>query len=161
MLYLLMGFFMGGYFFFLLMRPWKKGVAVVVGLSTVLYYIYNSVVNTEPYFDSIGFALTSIGIVILLFIHLHQHLQHIKEERLVLNFTFWFSCVLLFYYFGGFAIFLSFNYFTQKLIADGYLYETREILTYLWIVHNVILFLGGIATALGILWISRREYTSS
>lgn len=160
LLYLFSGLFMGGYFFLLFKRPWKRAGALAVSLGTLVYYIVNSVVNTQPYFDSIGFALSSIGIVTLLFIHLHQHLQQVTEQRLVMNFTFWFSCVLLFYYLGAFAIFLSYNYFTYKLMAGGNQRESIDILTYLWMVHNVILFLGGIVTAYGIVWISRRKFTS-
>lgn len=159
--YLITGVCMGGYFYCQLERRWKKALALALSLGTTLYYILNSVVGTQPYFDSLGYTLVAMGIVILLFLHLHQLLQHITDERLFMNFAFWFSCVLLFYYLGAFAIFLSYNYFTHKLVATGNSHEIAIILTYLWIVHNVILFLGGLVTAYGMVWISRRKFTSS
>lgn len=159
--YLLTGVCMGGYFFLQLESTWKKGLALGLSLGTALYYLMTSVVGTQPYFDSLGYVIVSMGIVILLFLHLRQLLQRITDERLFMNFAFWFSCVLLFYHVGAFAIFLSYNYFTHKLLAIGNSYEISIILTYLWIVHNVILFLGGLVTAYGMVWISRRKYTSS
>lgn len=161
LLYLLTGVFMGAYFFFLLAAAWKKVLAVALVAGTLLHYVIYSVIGTQPYFDSGGYALTSIGIVILLFIHLHQLLQNITEEPLSMNFGFWFSCVLLFYHLGAFAIFLSYNYFTRRLFHHGHTDEIGYILTHLWIVHNVILFLSGIMAAYRILWISRRKFSSS
>lgn len=160
MLYLLTGVFIGGYYFLLVQRPWKKVIAAGVSAGTALYYIMNSVVGHQPYFDSIGYTLVSLGIVILIFLHLLQLLQNITE-RLSMNFEFWFSCVLLFYHLGSFAIFLTYNYFTHKMLASDKVNEIASILTSLWIVHNVILFLGGLITVYGTVWISRRKFTSS
>lgn len=163
LLYVLTSLSLGYYFYSLLQPRLKRTVALVCGLTPLLYYLSKSTVfESEPFFDSIGHAISSSGIVIMIFLYLHYIITNVKEEPLSHNFDFWFVCVQLFYHLGAFAIFLSYNYFTRKVLpVEYYSRENRSILTYLWVVHNVLLFLGALITAYAIVWIYRRKSPSS
>ncbi len=160
LLYLITSVCLSYYFFSLLRDRWKKILAIVSGLATLLYYLTNT---EEIYFDSIGHVIASTGIVVLIFVYLHQIMNNVTEEPLSLNFDFWYVCIQLMYHLGSFAIFLSYNYFTYRYFSAGD--DTKEVgqmLTYLWGVHNVLLFLGSLLTWSGLLWIVyRRRSTSS
>lgn len=159
LLYLVTSMSMSYYFFAVLQHPAKKWVAALAGFSTLLYFVINT---DEIFFDSMGHVIASTGIVILIFLYLHQVLSNVTEEPLSLNFDFWFVCVQLAYHLGSFAIFLSYNYFTQQyFLGKEAKKEIGTILTYLWVVHNVILFLSALIIGFGIAWIYRRKSLSS
>lgn len=158
LLYPLTSVFLSHYFYTLFQTRLKKTVAVIAGLISLVYYSFH--IDT-PYFDSIGYVIASTGMVVLIFLYLHQVLNNVTEEPLSLNVDFWFVCVQLAYHLGAFAIFLSYNYFTEQYMAQGKSSEIGTILTYLWIVHNVLLFLGALIISLGIAWIYRRKSPSS
>lgn len=163
LMYVLTSLSLGYYFYSLLQTRLKRAIAIVCGLAPLLYYLSrNTIFESELLFDSIGHAISSSGIVIMIFLYLHYVITNVKEEPLSHNFDFWFVCVQLFYHLGAFAIFLSYNYFTRKFLSvQFYSDENRSILTYLWVVHNVLLFLGALTTAYAILWIYRRKSPSS
>lgn len=163
LLYPLTSLTLGYYFYELLQTQLKKAVALASGLVAILYYFSNSFFfSAETLFDSIGHVISSLGVVLLIFMFFHQVMTNVKEEPLSHNFDFWFVCVQLFYHLGAFAIFLSYNYFTRKVLSvEFYSNENRSILTYLWVVHNVLLFLGALTTAFAIVWIYRRKSPSS
>lgn len=154
-LYLITSLAFSCYFFELLKNHWKRLLAILTSISVLIYYLINI---KEVYFDSIGFVITSTGIIILIFLYLHQIMTNVTEEPLSNNFDFWFICVQLMYYLGSFAIFLSYNYFTYRFFSAGSASsEISTILGYLWVVHNVLLFLGAIITCSGIAWIYHKK----
>lgn len=154
-LYLITSLGLGFYFFSLLRDRWKKFIAIISGLATLLYFITNT---DEIYFDSIWHVIASTGIVVLIFLYLHQIMNNVTEEPLSLNFDFWYVCIQLMYHLGSFAIFLSYNHFTYRYFSAGSdIKEVGQLLTYLWGVHNVLLFLGSLLTWFGILWIVYRR----
>jgi hypothetical protein len=158
LLYPLTSLFLANYLFSILQSRLKKTLCVVAGLVTLLYYLLNI---DEKYFDSVGYAIASIGIVILIFLYMHQILTHVNEDPLSQNFDFWFICIQLTYHLSSFAIFLSYNYFTYRYFENTERREFRTILTYLWVVHNVLLLLGSIAVIVGLVWIYRKRSPSS
>jgi hypothetical protein len=162
LLYPLTSLFLSHYFYTLFRTRLKKSIAVMAGVITLLYFSFHI---DNPYFDSIGYVIASTGMVVLIFLYLHQVLNHVTEEPLSLNIDFWFVCVQLAYHLGSFAIFLSYNYFTEQYMAmaqgEPQRKETGTILTYLWVVHNVLLFLGALIISFGISWIYRRKSRSS
>ncbi|MBL7873392.1 MAG: hypothetical protein JNM78_17370 [Cyclobacteriaceae bacterium] len=145
------------YFFTLLLARWKKIVAIISCLTTVAYYFSHL---DQEYFDSIGHVIASTGIVLLIFLYLQQLVSYVTETPLSLNFDFWFVCVQLMYQLGSFAIFLSYNYFTQQyLVASDGKREISVMLGDLWIVHNIILFVGAIVTAYAVVRVSKKFNT--
>jgi hypothetical protein len=86
---------------------------------------------------------------------MHQILANVSEESLSMNFDFWFVSSLLIYNLGAFIIFLTFGYLTRKILpAELYSFENRDLVTAVWGVHNVLLFLSSLLTLASAVWIS-------
>lgn len=145
----------GFYFHSILYSKVKRVIVVIMACIPVGYFIINNTfLGGENVFDSWGYVLSSLGIATMIFLYFHQILSNVKEESLALNFDFWYISAQLIYQLGAFGIFLSYNYFTKKiLLAENYSDENRTILTSLWGVHNVLLFLSALLTSCGLLWI--------
>lgn len=154
-MYLITSVCLGYFFYAILQSKVKKGIAVATGVVTIIYYLFSdTTVNNIQLFDSIGHVISSSGIVLFIFLFLHQVMTNVNEEPLSHNFDFWYVCSLLIYHLGSFAIFLSYNYFTRKVLpAENYSDENRTILSYLWVGHNVLLLLGALLTSVGTGWI--------
>lgn len=149
LLYPITGVGLSYYFLSLLDSWWKKIIAIITGLTPLVYYFSNL---DERYFDSIGYVITSTGIVLLIFLYLQQLMSNVTEGKLSYNFDFWFVCIQLMHHLGSFAIFLSYNYFTQQYFAAGD--DKRELsvmLGDLWLIHNLILFVGALITSYAVL----------
>jgi len=149
-----------GFFFYLTLLSQKKK-AVIIGICCIdaVYYILNDIVfKGSALFDSTGYVILSVGIVVMIFMFMHQILTNVSDESLWFNFEFWFVSSLLIYFLGSFVIFLSFNYLTRRILPDElYVPENRDLLTALWGVHNVLLFLSSLLTLGSVLWISFRK----
>jgi hypothetical protein len=116
----------------------------------------------NPLFDSVGYVMLSTSNVAMILMFQHQLLKHIEEESLTLNFDFWFTSSQLIYFLGALMIFLTFNYLTRKILpVETYSPENRKLLTQLWGVHNVLLFLSSLLTLGSILWISSHKKLAS
>jgi hypothetical protein len=99
---------------------------------------------------------------VMIFMYIHELLANVSEHPLLFSFDFWFVSAQIIYYLGSFIIFLSFNYLTKKILpTELYSHENRAILTKLWGVHNVLLFLGSLLTTGGAAWISSRKKSLS
>lgn len=162
-LYLFSSLCLGGYFYSFFKSKIKRGIAITFCATTILYYIVKSIMLNEQLFDSVGYVISSFGIIVMIFMCLHQIMTHVSEESLSLNFDFWFISSQLIYHLGAFGIFLTFNWLTQKILpSEYYVKENRIMMSNLWGVHNVLLFLGSLLTWSGLLWIAyRRRSTSS
>jgi hypothetical protein len=162
LLYLLTGMSIGYFFYKTLQSRFKKNLALAGITITITYYFVSNLMNGfDQIFDSNGHVLSSTCIVVLIFLYLHQVLTNVNEDPLSQNFDFWFVCVQLVYHLSSFAIFLSYNYFTHRFFLERH--ESKEIgtiLTTLWVVHNVILFLSAVTISLSIAWIYRRKSLS-
>lgn len=156
---LLTSFSISTYFFSALNTLWKKVVTVVLcGIQIAYYFLSNIIFEDTPLFDSLGYVILSMAIVIMIFLFLHQILSHVTEESLAMNFDFWFISSQLIYFLGSFIIFLTFNYLTRRILpAELYSHENRVLLTNLWGVHNVLLFLSSLLTTFAVIWISFRK----
>jgi hypothetical protein len=148
-----------GYYFYCILQGAKKKIVWVTTSITAGYYTLSNIMNGfTQVFDSIGHAIASAGIVLLIFLFLYQVMSNVKEEPISHSFDFWFSTIQLMYHLGSFAIFLSYNYFTHKFFSEiDNAKEIGRMVTYLWMLHNVILFLGALITNIGIAWIYRRK----
>lgn len=158
-IYLLNSLCWSTFFFQLFNTSFKKKLAVVIAVITILYFLYkNLILEFDLIFDSTGPVISSVGIVLLILIYFHQVLSIVRPYSLTQNFDFWLSCAQLIYHLGAFGIFLTFNHFTSKILnTEHYSSENRQILASLWGVHNVLLFLAGLLTWVGVLWIVYRE----
>ena len=150
------------YFFYQLL-PGKTGkrVAIGSGVVTLFYFLFNLIVLRETYFDSMGYAVASLGIIILVFLYYYSRMKNLTEKARTMDFNFWLASSQLIYHLGSFFIFLSLNMFTRNFLAGNNSYENQRILTSLWGVHNVLLFLSSLLTWYGILWIAFRMKSPS
>jgi hypothetical protein len=156
---LLTALVIGFYFHAILINRVKKVAVIFICLLNGGYYVVNKLISAgHPLFDSMAHVLLSSCIVIMAFMYLHQILTHVTEATLSMNFDFWFVCSQLVYFLGAFAIFLTYNYLTEKILStELYSFENRRLLTHLWSVHNVLLFLSTLSTSFGIVWIAYRR----
>lgn len=155
---------LGVYFYYTLVTSFKRKVVVFICLLDIIYHFINSfVLQQSEVFDSMGYVLLSLGIILMIFMFMHQVLNNVSEEPLAYNFEFWFASSQLVYQLGSFGIFLTYNYLTTKILSSElYSVENRSLLEILWGVHNVLLFLSSLITTGSVLWItSHRKSLSS
>lgn len=160
-LYLFTGLVFAGYFFAVLQTSWRSRLALALALPTLLYFVYQLVGGGYPWFDSMGYALASISIVIMIFLYFHEMLHHVTETPLLESFDFWLICGWLMYHLGAFGIFLTYSSLTQTmhLVGESYISTGRDLFTYLWGLNNVLLFLSALVAATGLGWkIYHRSY---
>ena len=153
----------GIYFYYTYHSVLKKRIVICFALLQAGYYLFDNLRATQAsVFDSMGYVMLSVGVLLMSFMFMHQILNNITEEPLSWNFDFWFVSSQLFYHLGSFFIFLTYGYLTRKLISStDYSTDGRLYLGQLWIVHNVILFLSALFIGASMLWISFRRKSPS
>ena len=149
--------FIGFYFYKTLRSPAKKKVVLFLICVYLLYAVFRNItLEGQRLFDSIGFSIVSASIAIYVFMYFHQLLKNVSEVNIVKEFNFWLSSGYLIYYVGSFIIFVSYYYLTNK-IMKSYTHEERRVLTALWGLHNVLLFLSALSLLTGSLWGTYRK----
>lgn len=152
-LYMLAAMSLGYYFYSILITKLKKTVSAVLVIMVVIYFAVSTALGWDVYLDSRGHTLASLVLLWLMFMYYHQFMNDVRDESIATDFDFWFVSAQLLYQMGSFGIFLSYNYFTEKVLPDSnYTKENRAILTNLWMVHNVLLFLSALITAASLVW---------
>jgi len=154
---------LGFYFFSVLSTLWKRALIFFLCSFEIVYFVLNKFIfKSAPLFDSTGYVILSTGIVIMIFMFMHQILSNVSDKSLLVNFEFWYVASLMIYFLGSFVIFLTFGYLTRKILpAQLYSNENRDLLTAVWGVHNVLLFLGSLLTLGSLVWISFRKKLQS
>ncbi len=149
--------FIGFYFYHLLQAPGKKTTIV---LLTFFYLAYALIRNiTLPgvrLFDSIGYSIVSASVACYVFMYFHQLLKNVTGVSILGEFNFWLASVYLIYFVGSFIIFVSYYYLTNKILST-YTKEERHLMTALWGLHNVLLFVSAISLLTGCLWVTYRR----
>lgn len=106
--------------------------------------------------DSFGYSLLSFSVLFLSFIYFYQLLKHVNEFKVWVQFDFWLVSGYLLYFLGSFFIFLLYSNLTYNIL-DTYTLAQRRLLTILWGVHNVLLFLSSLTTLISSIWIAFRN----
>jgi hypothetical protein len=147
----------GLYFRNLFQASLKKYFTTFLMISVTLYLLVNHLVLRQFYlFDSIGYSLVSASVVVYVLMYFHQLLTNVTEQDIFQDFNFWLTSGFLTYFSGSFIIFLTYHYFTAKILAT-YTPEERYILTNLWGLHNCLLFVGALVLLFGSLWTAYRR----
>ena len=134
----------------------------VISCEGIYFVTVNFLSPHSLLFDSLGQVILSIAVVIMAFMFMHQVLTNVTEESLWLNFDFWFVSAQFMYHLGTFFIFLTFQDLTTKIMSSNlYSKDNRILLTQLWGVHNVLLFLSALLISASIVWISFRRKSQS
>lgn len=162
-LFLLTSLGLAIYFYTVLPVLLKRVVIVFICSFELIYFILSNIVfKSSILFDSTGYVILSTGVVIMIFMFMHQILTNISDKSLLANFEFWFVASLMIYFLGSFVIFLTFSYLTRKILPTQlYSNENRDLLTAVWGVHNVLLFLGSLLTLGSLIWISFHKKSQS
>ncbi len=148
---------LGLYFRNLFQAALKKNVTTLLIITVALYLLVkNAVLRQFVLFDSIGYSLVSISIVVYVLMYFHQLLSNVTDQNIFYDFNFWLTSGFLIYFLGSFIIFLTYHYFTVKILAT-YTREERHVLTNLWGLHNCLLFVGALMLLTGSLWIVYRR----
>lgn len=131
-------------------------VLISIGIN-VFYSIIKNIVFKEFYlFDSVGYSMVSVTIVIYVFMYFHQVLKNITEQNILRQFNFWLASGYLIYFLGSFIIFLTYYYLTKKVLAV-HTKEEQYLINALWGLHNVLLFIGAFSLLTGSLWLTYRK----
>lgn len=147
----------GFYFHGILQTRLKKIVTLGLMSVYILYVAYRTVFARGPFlFDSIGYALVSASIAVYVFLYFHQLLHNVTEQNILKQFNFWLASGYLIYFVGSFLIFISYYYLTKKILAT-YTKEERDLMTALWGVHNLLLFISAASLLIGSVWLTSRR----
>jgi hypothetical protein len=134
----------------------KKLVIKVLIAFNLLYFIINDIFYGQLFrFDSLGYSLLSVSISVVCFMYFYNVFTHVTEKAIWYDFNFWLVAGYLFYFVVSFAIFLTYHQLTSTIL-NTYTAEERRLLTVLWGVHNVLLFLSAITALFGHLWTTYR-----
>jgi hypothetical protein len=134
----------------------KKAATLLIAAASLYLLVKNLVLQEFHLFDSVGYSLVSASVVLYVLMYFHQLLNHVTDRSLFSDFNFWLTSAYLIYFLGSFIIFLTYRYFTDKILAT-YTRQERYILTNLWGLHNCLLFAGAVLLLAGSLWIVYRE----
>ena len=147
----------GIYFYRLLQAPQKKKTVV---LFTIFYLVYalirNFTLTQVRLFDSMGYSIVSASIATYVFMYFHQLLKNVTGASILAEFNFWLASVYLIYFVGSFIIFVSYGYLTNKILST-YTKQETHLLTALWGLHNILLFISAISLLTGCLWLTYRK----
>lgn len=148
---------LGLHFRNLFVSPLKKYTAAALTVLVSAYFLVkNLVLHQFQLFDSIGYSMLSLSLIIFVFMYFHQLLNNVTELNIFDNFNFWLTSSFLIYFSGNFIIFLTYHYFTNKILPT-YTKEEQAILTNLWGLHNCLLFVGSLMLLFGSVWIVYRK----
>jgi hypothetical protein len=134
----------------------KRSKAIVkffIALNIIYFVVRVLFFGRLVIIDSFGYSLLSISVSFLSFVYFYQLLRHVNEFKVWANFDFWLISSYLLYFLGSFFIFLLYSNLTYNIL-DSYTYEQRSLLSILWGVHNVLLFLSSVITLVGSLWVA-------
>lgn len=131
-------------------------VKFLIALNTIYFIVRIILYGNLIIIDSFGYSLLSISVSFLSFVYFYQLLKNVDEGKVWLNFDFWLISAYLLYFLGSFFIFLLYSNLTYNILST-YTAQQRKLLTILWGVHNVLLFLSSVTTLVSIIWITYRS----
>lgn len=151
----------GLYFRDILIARWPRLLITYFIAAGIVYFLirteFQHAINV---FDSTGYSVVTVFVVALCFVYFHQMLRHVSERKITLGIDFWIVAGYLLYYLGRFFIIQTYEYLTNK-IMHTYTHEERKILTLLWAIPNVFLFVSALLLLGGTIWINyRMKYRS-
>ena len=151
-----------GFYFRNLFHSKAKVRAVTLVASLIVFYLLvkNIVLQDYQLFDSMGYSLVSAAVVFFVLMYFHQLLSNVTDQNILRNFNFWLASGYLIYFAGSFIIFLSYYYLTTQILAT-YTAQERELLTTLWGVHNMLLFVSAFSLLIGSLWLTYQKKSVS
>ena len=149
---MLTAYFTGYYYLYIFASKSKKIIVIIMLVISTVYFISKHFSNyNEGLFDSPGYSVLSLSIVIFVFLYFNQILKKINEEPFLNDFDVWINASLLLYYLGCFFIFLTLYFLTKKILPQ-YTNQDRDLITNLWGFHNVLLFFSSVTLLSWSIW---------
>ncbi len=150
-------FFYFIYFYKITTSLFKRRVILILLILNITFDILQRLFTKQPlFFNSTGFALLSITIVIYCFLFFNDKLKNISENNIYELKEFWLVSSYFITYSGSFVVFLTYYHLTNKIYLtnkDDNIY----LMTLLWGIPNILLFFSSILTFIGYLWIQFRK----
>ncbi len=153
-LLLLASVFISLYFYFTLREEFKKYLALGTLFAGVTNFVQRNIVFvSNAQFDSVGFYVFSVLVVIMIFMYFNQALKTYSKDSILLSFDFWINISLLIYYTGAMIIFLSI-YALSGLVKE---WQDHLSIGSLWAAQNIFLFLSSLCITSGVLWVNYQK----
>ncbi len=135
----------------------KKRVSVFLFFANVLVFIITTFFSKQAvFFNSIGFAMLGFSVTVYCFFFFHEKLNNVTETNIYDSIDFWIICGLFIAFSGSFIVFLTYHYLTIK-ITEHQTDEDASLLTVLWMVPNVFLFINSLISLTGYIWVYYRK----
>jgi len=139
----------------------KQACVKVLFLANVAVFIFTTFFSNQAvYFNSIGFSSLGLSVTVCCFLFFHERLSNVSEANIYDSIDFWVICGLFIAYSGSFIVFLTYHYLTLRIMSNPTLKE-RQLLTILWGVPNIFLFINSLISLSGYIWVLyRRKFIS-
>ena len=121
-----------------------------INLSVFIGRLFLSKQNI--FFDSIGFALLGLTVVICCYLFFNQKINEISEQPIYEDFDFWVVCSFFISYSGSFLIFLTYYYLTNRIYLNEKM-DDSILITFLWGIPNILSLASSLFTLTGFLWV--------
>ena len=138
----------------------KKVVIALLGIYLIYAVVRQLTIEGVRMFDSFGYSIISASIAVYVFMYFHQVLQKVTKVSILKYLNFLLASGYLVYFVGCFIIFVTYYYFTA-LVIKTLTKEQSALLTNLWGLHNVLLFISAVSFLIGSLWINSRKKLAS
>lgn len=147
---------LSGYFYSIITNSRLRKINVAIFILNLLFFLYYIFSRENNYFNSIGFAMLSLSIVIYAFLFFQQKIRNISEKPIYDFVDFWVVGGYLISYSGSFLVFLTYYYLTQKFFLSQS-ENLQQQLTLIWGIPNILLFISSLFTLTGLIWIRWRK----
>jgi hypothetical protein len=151
--------FLSFYFLQILTEPAKKRSIIWLTAIVSLFFMVNfsaDWISGEPEkLYSISASATCLCITIWCFLYYHKVLTNVSAGNILQNFDFWLVSGFLLTFLGG--LFIVFTYLPLSIfVYQNSTFDGRNLLTIVWSVFNILLFLSAVVTLIVSIWINSR-----
>lgn len=149
------------YFFYTILGKLKKNIIAFLFFSNGLIFLITTFSSNQPaFFNSIGFAMLGFSVTLYCFFFFQERLRNVSETNIYDSIDFWIVCGLFIAFSGSFIVFLTYHYLTVRLTRHHNA-EDERLLTILWLVPNIFLFINSLISLTGYIWVYyRRNFIS-
>jgi hypothetical protein len=141
-------------YFCLIMKSRRVKIAIAAIIMPVfisLFCIYTFFLKKDTLFNSVGYTVMSIVIIIYSFLFIWEKFSLLEFENIYDDYRFWVIASFMLYYISSFFIFLSYHYLTSKGLKSLSQEQIKNI-GVLWGLHNIFYFISCLTVSYGLKW---------
>ncbi len=121
-----------------------KQFLLIICIANAAYSIYLCIsFNKTSLYNSIGNAILCFTVTIFSFAYFIDKFKNIDEKKIYHTIQFWIVIRFFFYYVTNVFIFVYYFYLSKKVFPNGS-FEDAVLLTQLWGLHNIFLFISSL-----------------